>query len=78
MGIHGQDDNTHLYEYEYQWYPNDFFNFEQLQRGWVALHFIGVIYITIASIVLSFNFFVPSVFIIAKKVKKSLIEIVVF
>ena len=70
MGIYGHDNTSHLYDYEYAWFPNDFFTFEQIRKGWIALHFIGVIYTTIASIVLSYNFFVPSVFMIAKKVKK--------
>ena len=46
-----------------------YFDRGQMRKGWIALHYIGVIYLSIASIILSYNFLVPSVLIIAKKVR---------
>ena len=60
------------YEDEYEFISSlseYYFNLGQMRKGWIALHYIGVIYLSIASIILSYNFLVPSVLIIAKKVR---------
>ena len=50
------------------WFPSSLFSINQLRAGWITLYYIGVIFMSIASIVLSYNYFVPSVFMVSKKV----------
>ena len=67
-----------LYDSEYEFISSIseyYFNLEQMREGWIALHYIGVIYLSIASIVLSYNFFVPAVLIVANKVSISIEKI---
>ena len=50
------------------WFPPSLFSLSQLRAGWIVLYYFGVIFMSIASIILSYNYFVPSVFMISKKV----------
>ena len=70
MDNYEYDNNAHLYKYEYEWFPEHVFDAKQSRQGAVLLYFIGVIYLSIASIVLSYNFFVPAVLILGTKVRK--------
>ena len=61
--------NNVSYDYEYHWFPPEVFSRDELTSGLIAFYYIGVIYLTIASIVLSYNYFVPSVLMISKEVR---------
>ncbi|CAL9697479.1 unnamed protein product [Knipowitschia caucasica] len=41
-------------------FPLDLFSVEQRRRGWVVLHIVGIIYMFIALVILSEEFFVPA------------------
>lgn len=52
-------------------YPSDLFAIDDLRRGWVILHIIGIVYMSISLFIVCSEFFVPSLWVIQDKLSIS-------
>lgn len=55
----------------YNRYPADLFSVEQRRKGWVILHFLGIMYMFVSLIIICDGFFVPAVGLIMEKLAVS-------